>query len=97
MSYSPNSLKGGYIGDYIGFPLQGLLKGILGVQTIAHMTGGNKEGALSGGHVESGQLTAPDASISRPRERQRSTELSPRVQVPRNSNYGTGFGQVYAY
>ena len=84
MSYSLNSLKGGYIGDYIGFPLRALSKGILGVQTIAHMTGGNKEGALSGGHVKTGQLPAPDASISHPRERQRNTELSLRVQVPRN-------------
>ena len=30
MSYSLNSLKGGYIGDYIGV-FYGLLRGILGV------------------------------------------------------------------
>ena len=31
MSYSLNSLKGGYIGDYIGYYYMGLLRGILGV------------------------------------------------------------------
>ena len=34
MSYSLNSLKGGYIGDYIGDYYRGLLRGILGVQSI---------------------------------------------------------------
>ena len=33
MSYSLNSLNGGYIGEYLG----GLLKGILGIETMAHM------------------------------------------------------------
>ena len=34
MSYSVNSLKGGYIGDYIGDCLHGLLMGILGVWVL---------------------------------------------------------------
>ena len=41
MSYSLNSLSGGYIGNYIGNYYNGgqwsLLGGILGVYTIAHM------------------------------------------------------------
>ena len=36
MSYSLNSLRGGYVGEYIG-DYYSILRGILGVQTIAHM------------------------------------------------------------
>ena len=35
VSYSPNSLKGDYLGDYTG-SIKGPLRVTLGVQTIAH-------------------------------------------------------------
>ena len=39
MSYSLNSLKGSYIGDYIGeYYIGEIFRGILGVSTIAHMS-----------------------------------------------------------
>ena len=39
MNYSRNSLKCGYIGDLLVDYYRGLLRGILGVWTIAHMGG----------------------------------------------------------
>ena len=38
MSYSLNSLRGVYIRDYIGDYYRGVIKGMLGVWTITHMT-----------------------------------------------------------
>ena len=46
MSYSLNSLQGGGVimEDYIGFLLQGLLRGIPGVWTMPHMSTAGNDG-----------------------------------------------------